>query len=221
MSYTCYNCFQTKPTSGVCPFCGYDPAGAEEKYPLALKASSILNGRYTVGRVIGQGGFGITYIAQDYQTKERVAIKEFLPTDFAGRDSASSSVKIYSGERRENFEYGKEQFLQEAKTLAAFIGDEHIVRIYSYFEENNTAYFVMEYVDGFALDKYMAQKGGRLSIDEANQLLLPLMQSLDKVHAKGIIHRDTISSSQRTAMQNSLTSVQPATLPVRRARALM
>ena len=186
----CYNCFREKRSYGPCPFCGYDPSGAEERYPLALKPGSILNGRYTVGRVIGQGGFGITYIAQDYQTKARVAIKEYLPTEFAGRDRGSSSVQIYSGERKENFEYGEAQFLEEAKTLAAFIGDEHIVRIYSYFEENNTAYFVMEFVDGYALDKYMAQKGGRLSVDEANRLLLPLMLSLDKVHAKGIVHRD-------------------------------
>ncbi len=186
----CYNCFREKSSYGPCPLCGYDPSGAEEKFPLALKPGSILNGRYTVGRVLGQGGFGITYIAQDYKTKERVAIKEYLPTEFAGRDRRSSSVQIYSGERKDNFEYGKEQFLQEAKTLAAFIGDEHIVRIYSYFEENNTAYFVMEYVDGFALDKYMAQKGGRLSVEEANRLLFPLMGSLGSVHAKGIIHRD-------------------------------
>ena len=186
----CYNCFREKSSYGPCPFCGYDPTGAEEKYPLALKPGSILNGRYTVGRVIGQGGFGITYIAQDYQTKERVAIKEYFPSEFAGRSGSDSSIQVHSKDQKENFEYGKNQFLQEAKTLAAFIGDEHIVRIYSYFEENNTAYFVMEYVDGYSLDKYMAQKGGRLSVDEANRLLLPLMKSLDKVHAKGIIHRD-------------------------------
>ena len=186
----CYNCFREKSSYGPCPFCGYDPSDAEKKYPLALKPGSILNVRYIVGRVIGQGGFGITYIAQDYQTKERVAIKEYFPSEFAGRSGAQSSIQVHSEDQKENFEYGKAQFLQEAKTLAAFIGDEHIVRIYSYFEENNTAYFVMEYVDGYALDKYMAQKGGRLSVDEATRLLLPLMQSLDKVHAKGIIHRD-------------------------------
>ena len=185
----CYNCFREKSSYGPCPFCGYDPTGAGEKFPLALKPGSILNGRYSVGRVLGQGGFGITYIAQDYQTKKRVAIKEYLPAEFAGR-TQSNSVKPHSENARDNFEYGKAQFLEEAKTLAAFIGDEHIVRIYSYFEENNTAYFVMEYVDGYALDKYMAQKGGRLSVDEANRLLLPLMLSLEKVHAKGIIHRD-------------------------------
>ena len=189
MAYTCYNCFKEKPTGGVCPFCGYDGSGAERKYPLALKPGSILNGRYTVGRVLGQGGFGITYIAQDYQTGERVAIKEYLPGEFANRTS-NQSIQAFSGRQQENYEYGKAQFLEEARTLAAFNGDEHIVRIHSYFEENNTAYFVMEYVDGYALDKYLAQKGGRLSVEEANRLLLPLMESLGKVHAKGIIHRD-------------------------------
>ncbi len=188
MAFTCYNCFQTKPTGDVCPFCGHNPE-TEKKYPLALWEGSILNGCYTVGRVLGQGGFGITYLAQDFNSKEKVAIKEYLPAEFAGR-TQGNSVQAFSDDQQENYEYGKQQFLSEAKTLAAFIGDEHIVRIYSYFEENNTAYFVMEYVDGCALDKYMAQKGGRLSVDEANRLLLPLMQSLDKVHAKGIVHRD-------------------------------
>ena len=57
MANTCWNCFQTKPNGGVCPFCGYDPEAVGKKYPLALKEGAILNGRYTVGRVLGQGGF--------------------------------------------------------------------------------------------------------------------------------------------------------------------
>ena len=185
----CYNCFQEKETGGPCPHCGFDAAGQEEKYPLALKPGSILNGRYVVGRVLGQGGFGVTYIALDDRTKERVAIKEYLPTELAGRKGATS-VQIYSGERMENFLYGREQFLQEAKTLSNFIGDEHIVRVHSYFEENGTAYFAMEYVAGKPVDKYMREFGGRLSVEEAARLLLPLMESLGHVHAAGIIHRD-------------------------------
>ncbi len=188
MTYTCYHCFQEKQNNGACPFCGYDPAAYEGRYPAALRPGSVLNGKYIVGRVLGQGGFGITYIAKDYKTGERVAIKEYLPSEFAGRNG--SSVQPYSGDHEANFVYGKEQFLTEAKTLAAFIGDEHIVRIYSFFEENNTAYFAMEYVDGLALDKVMAQQGGRLSVAEADRYLLPLMESLNRVHAKGIVHRD-------------------------------
>ncbi|MCR5576745.1 MAG: TAXI family TRAP transporter solute-binding subunit [Oscillospiraceae bacterium] len=177
-------------TEGACPYCGFDGTGYAEKYPLALRPDSILNGRYILGHVLGQGGFGITYLAWDDSMKERVAIKEYLPAEFANRSAGSPSVQVYSGDRAENFVYGRAQFLEEAKTLAAFIGDSHIVRIYSYFEENGTAYFCMEYVDGLPLDKYMAAKGGRLTPDEADRLLLPLMESLEKVHAKGIVHRD-------------------------------
>ena len=191
MTYTCYNCFRIKASDSACPYCGYDHKDADRHYPYALKAGSILNGRYTVGRVLGQGGFGITYIAQDYyQAGQCVAIKEYFPSEFAGREGNTSNVIVHSVDQQENYDYGKEKFLEEAKTLAAFNGDEHIVRIYSYFEENNTAYFTMEYVEGLALDKYMAQQGGRLSCEEADRLILPLMDSLGKIHAKGIVHRD-------------------------------
>ena len=186
----CYQCFQEKGTSTVCPFCGYDPSKTGKKYPLALKPGTILNGRYSVGRVLGQGGFGITYLAFDDKTKQRIAIKEYFPSEYAGRERDSYTVQSYSGDREEYFEYGKTQFLEEARTLAEFIGDEHIVRVYSYFEENNTAYFAMEYVEGPSLEKYMAQKGGRLSVEETASLLLPLMGSLGHVHEKGIVHRD-------------------------------
>ncbi len=188
MPYTCYHCFQEKPNNGACPSCGYDPTVSEGKYPDALRSGSVLNGQYIVGRVLGQGGFGITYIAKDFRTGERVAIKEYLPSEFARRNG--SSVQAFSGDQQTNFAYGKEQFLAEAKTLAAFNGDEHIVRIFCFFEENNTAYFAMEYIDGYALDKVMAQQGGRLSVAETNRYLLPLMESLNKLHAKGIVHRD-------------------------------
>ena len=182
MGEICYSCFAEKSAAGACPRCGYDPASDEGKYPIALRAGSILNGRYIVGRVLGQGGFGITYLAQDYQTKGLVAIKEYLPTEFAGRTTGTYAVQVYSGDRRENFEYGKEQFLAEAKTLAEFIGNDHIVRIYSYFEEYGTAYLAMEYIDGESLDKYMSHHGGRLSVERANELLIPVMEALDWVH---------------------------------------
>ena len=210
----CGNCFREPRKAGPCPYCGWDGSGQAEKYPLALKVGAILNGRYTVGRVLGQGGFGVTYIAQDYNSKQRVAIKEYLPTEMAGRNGSTCAVQLYSGERRENFEYGKEQFLQEAKTLANFIGDAHIVRIHSYFEENATAYFVMDYVEGQPLNRYMTGFGGRLSVEEAGRLLLPLMESLARVHAAGIIHRDIAP-----AAPSSSTSARPATPTAKRARA--
>lgn len=159
-----------------------------EDFPLALPSGTILAGQYTIDKVLGQGGFGITYMATDYKTKEKVAVKEFFPDSLAYREM--TAVISYPGERAENYEYGKENFLQEAKTLAEFIGCENIVRIFSYFEENGTAYFVMEYIDGVSFDNYLKDRGGRISFDEAKNILVPIMEALAIVHSKGIVHRD-------------------------------
>lgn len=185
----CYNCFKEKGENEICPHCSFNPQQNKEKYPLALPCGTVLCGRYILGRVLGQGGFGITYIAQDYQTKELVAVKEYFPDSLATR-TEQHTVYSYSGERADNFRYGKECFLDEAKTLAEFIGNPNIVRVYSYFEENNTAYFAMEYIDGTSLQSYINVRGGKVSWEEAKQILLPIVDALAAVHSKGIIHRD-------------------------------
>ncbi len=189
MSQMCYNCFQPLPEGAVvCPNCGYDPRKQQGKYPLALRPGTVLNGQYILGRVLGQGGFGITYVAQDHKTGALVAVKEYFPDTMATRPQGYT-VTAYTGQREENFTYGKECFLNEAKTLAEFIGNPNIVRVYSYFEENNTAYFVMEYVRGRSLQDYLKEHG-RISWEEAGRILFPVMDALGAVHAKGIVHRD-------------------------------
>ena len=190
MSVVCFNCFKDIPDdSECCPFCGFDGRKNREKYPQALPFDTILSGHYITGRVLGQGGFGITYVAMDYKSKGLVAIKEFFPSAMAQRTS-SISVSPFSGERGENFDYGKEMFLQEAKTMAAFIGVPNVVRVYSYFEENGTAYFVMDYVVGKSFQQVIAEKGGKLSWEEAIDVIVPVLNALVAVHSKGIIHRD-------------------------------
>ena len=159
-----------------------------DDFPLALPVGTILGGQYRIEKVLGQGGFGITYRAIDHTTGGYVAVKEFFPDTLAYREK--TTVISYPGERSENFEYGKEGFLQEARTLAEFIGNENIVRIYSYFEENGTAYFVMEYIEGVSFDKYLKDKGGKIPFDEAKRILVPIMDALAVVHSKGIVHRD-------------------------------
>ena len=129
----CGNCFHEYNAAGPCPVCGYDGSGDAKRHPQALRPGTILNGRYTVGRVLGQGGFGITYLALDEPSKERVAIKEYYPTELAGRTTDGRTVAIHSEERGEDFLFGKSQFLGEAMTLAAVSGSRNIVRIYSYF----------------------------------------------------------------------------------------
>ena len=158
----CYNCFSELQTPGPCPLCGYDPAFDEGKFPHALPHGSILAGQYVIGRVLGQGGFGVTYLALDIKRRERVAVKEYLPELLAGREPGSPAVTAYPGERGEQFRYGLGRFLEEAKTLAKFLGNPHIVGVRSYFEENGTAYFTMEYVEGLSLKAYLKSRGGRL-----------------------------------------------------------
>ncbi len=159
-----------------------------EKYPLALPEGSVLAGQYVIEKVLGQGGFGITYEAKDHKSGERVAVKEFFPDAMATRQQ--TTVMPFTGERGESFAYGKECFLQEAETLAKFIGNENIIRIRSYFEENGTAYFVMDFIEGTSFDDYIKEHGGKLSFEETKKILIPVMDALEIVHGKGIIHRD-------------------------------
>ena len=189
MNY-CYNCFCEKTAPGPCPKCGYDPAFDEGKFPLALPHGSILAGQYVTGRVLGQGGFGVTYLAFDRTLTLKVAIKEFFPDTMAGRTAGSSQVTAFTGERGEQFRYGLERFLDEARTLAKFLGNPNIVGVRSYFEENGTAYFVMEYVEGVSLKAHLKNSGGKIPWQEAVRILLPVMDALSAVHREGIIHRD-------------------------------
>lgn len=160
----------------------------EGKYPLALPKGTILAGQYIIESVLGQGGFGITYKATDYKTKGFVAIKEFFPESMATR--TGTTVSSFSGERGESFDYGKDCFLQEAETLAQFIGIDGIVEIHNYFEENGTAYFVMDYVEGISFDEYIKRSGGKVTCEVAEGVLVRVMDALAMVHSKGIVHRD-------------------------------
>ena len=187
----CYQCFQGRPPEpGPCPHCGFDPAAWQGKYPLALPMGSILAGRYLVGRVLGQGGFGITYVAKDLVTDERVAIKEYMPEGIALRAPGVTQVTALSHQQEESYRYGMTKFLEEARTLAAFQSDPHIVAVKSYFEENGTAYFAMEYLDGGSLKDYLQQKGGRIDCEQAMHIMEPILCALEAVHKVNIVHRD-------------------------------
>lgn len=185
----CYHCFREKPNDETCPYCGYSDRSAREDHPLALLPGTVLAGRYIVGRVLGQGGFGITYVAKDHQSGERVALKEYFPDTVALRTDGNT-VTTFSGEKRDYFDYGKECFLKEAQTLSQFIGNENICRIFSYFEENGTAYFAMEYLEGESLQSYLNKNGGKINYFDTMRIILPVMDALIDVHSKGIVHRD-------------------------------
>ena len=184
----CPGCFADKGAAHPCPHCGYDERAA--RGPLLLPHRAVLNGQFIVGRVLGKpGGFGITYLGWDFSLHTRVAIKEYLPRDLVGRGPDRYTLAAHSGDEREQFRDGLEQFLREARTLAQ-IDHPNIVRVRQFFEANGTAYLVMDYYRGLTLTAYLDRQGGRLPEGSAVELLLPILDGLRTVHAKGYLHRD-------------------------------
>jgi serine/threonine protein kinase len=158
----------------------------EPAYPDALPALSRLHW-YVLERVLGQGGFGITYLAKDTNLDQRVAIKEYLPIDVATR-LQDSSVRSRTEELRDRYRWGLERFIQEARTLARF-DHPNIVRVLSVFEFNNTAYMVMRFEEGGTLSA-MLDRRGTLPEPDLLRILLPILDGLELVHKAGFIHRD-------------------------------
>ena len=137
---------------------------------------------------LGQGGFGITYLALDTQLNAKVAIKEFMPGEIATRQG--TTVSVLAENRSEEFTYGAERFQEEARTLAKFIGNPNIAGVSSYFDENDTSYFVMDYIEGISFKTYIANHGGKISVEETLNVMIPVLRALTAVHAEGFIHRD-------------------------------
>ena len=184
----CYNCMRPKVTAnGPCPHCGFD----NSQYfcaPHHLRPLTPLNGRYIIGKVIGSGGFGITYKAYDTQLRVVVAIKELFLKDFCSRGMGQSV--IIPSKERDYFEESKKKFLQEARVLAKYNAlNDAIVAVKEHFEENNTAYIVMEFLDGITL-KALVQRKGKLTFEETRKLMEPVCAALSRIHKDGVIHKD-------------------------------
>ena len=155
-----------------------------------LRKETRLIGRYTIKSVLGQGGFGITYLGMDELYQRKVAIKEFFPQGIVTRNTEyEDTVTVTYVEEKADYEKGKERFLKEARTMAKFSKDEGIVKALDFFEINNTAYIVMEYLEGVTLKQYLAENK-RIDAEDLVELLVPLIESLDEIHSQGLIHRD-------------------------------
>ena len=186
--HVCYGCFKEKEPGTVCPYCGFNE-NSERAY-LAVPIGTILDGRYLIGKVLGVGGFGITYLGYDLTLDYKVAVKEYMPSGFATRAEDKYTLTVTSSSQQQAYDEGLDKFLSEARTLAKFHDTTNIVSVQDFFKENNTAYFVMEYVDGESLKDYLDRNGGRISYADASKILIPIMRALSKVHAQGLIHRD-------------------------------
>ncbi len=173
-----------------CPHCGWQ-ADTAERSPHQLPLQTILNGKYLVGCVLGEGGFGITYLGWDLNLDMKVAIKEYYPSGFVTRENTvTTTVTPFSGDKREAFIKGLDKFVDEAKSLAKFYSLPGVVSVKDFFKENGTGYIVMEYVEGITLKQYLKKEGGKLPVFQVLEWVKPLIKSLTQMHEKGIIHRD-------------------------------
>ncbi len=186
----CTYCMSAVPPGGSCPVCGLTE-GSYKPSPHHLPPGTVLQGRYLVGRVLGEGGFGITYIGCDLRLEMKVAIKEYYPLDRSTRNAAVSlEVTGFMGLAARSFERGKQRFLDEARTMARLAKQQVIVGVRDYFEANNTAYIVMEYIEGTTFSELARQRGGRIPPQELFGILEPLFHALSIVHENGLLHRD-------------------------------
>src|SRR5262245_9094345 len=142
---------------------------------------------YRIEKVLGVGGFGLTYLALDSNLNLRVAVKEYLPGDIALR-AADQSIGPRSPDTAESFGWGKQRFMDESRTVASF-RHPNIVRVMRFFEANGTAYMVMEFVEGAALGDWVKTRRP-LSEAQVAPLVAPLLDGLEVVHKAGFLHRD-------------------------------
>ena len=188
----CMNCmtYNLEP-KGKCKNCG---TGEQEIWaaPHHLKPRTVLNNNYIIGKVLGEGGFGITYMGWDSRLSVKVAIKEYYPNGFVMRDAShDSTVHSYSsGERHDFYEQGRKRFVDEARRLAKFFGLPGVVSVKDFFDENGTAYIVMEFIEGASMKVVLEQMGGNMPEAAALEMMKPLIKSLGTMHNSGVIHRD-------------------------------
>ncbi len=185
----CPYCMTAAQPGVPCPHCGRDPASyqpASHHFP----PGRLLHDRYLVGRVLGEGGFGITYLGIDVVLERLVAVKEYFPNVFVRRESSLTlEVTCYTDVKQPLYEKGRDQFLQEARVMARFDKIAEIVQVLDFFAANNTAYIVMELLEGETLRALLLRQGP-IPAPRMLELLEPVLRALGAMHGAGIIHRD-------------------------------
>ena len=184
----CPSCFDEKDDAALCPGCGFDET--KRSGSLFLPYRTVLNDQYILGKELGKpGGFGIVYLAKHLLLESMVAIKEFIPSSIAGRGTDGVSIALHSRDYKENFNNGLQKFLEEGRVLEQ-LDHQNVVRIKTLFKANGTGYLVMNYQQGISLSEYVKENGGKISERETVDLLQPMLDGLEEVHKKKLLHRD-------------------------------
>ena len=183
----CSNCFSPIKKE-PCKKCGFSEANYTPD-STAMPCGSILMGNFLIGKVLGKGGFGITYLANDVKYEKVISIKEYFPIELAVRQSGATELMVRDKRSAELFKKGVKKFYDEASFIAKFSDDPNIVRVYQFFYENNTAYFTMEYLTGMTLKDYV-NRCGTISAEQAVNIADKVASTLCSIHSKNVLHRD-------------------------------
>lgn len=185
----CYSCFEEYDEKyNICPHCGQEN-DIQPVEPIHLIPGTVLYNRYIIGTAIGAGGFGIVYRAWDKKLESIVAVKEFFLNRLVTRAPGTKDL-IVTQKGKSEFEYRKQRFLAEARTMAQFGSHRSIPNVFEFFEENNTAYIVMELLQGMSLSDYISNNGGKVNVDFATMVVNEVGNALSSLHKEGIIHCD-------------------------------
>lgn len=180
----CFSAIKKEP----CKKCGFSESSyIPEK--MTLPAGSILMGNFIIGRVLGKGGFGITYQAYDVKYDHIIAIKEYFPVELAIRIDGEPGLAVRDKKSAELFKQGVGKFYNEAEFIYRFADNPNIVRLYQLFYENNTAYFTMEYLSGITLKDYVL-RCGRITAEQALYIAERAAAALAAIHKENVLHRD-------------------------------
>ena len=154
-----------------------------------LQVGTILHGTYKIESYLASGGFGNTYLAKNIEFDETYAIKEFFVKGVCQRDGNSTTISVSNAENTNSFEQQREKFKKEARRLRS-LSNPHIVKVYDLFEENGTAYYVMDYVDGESLSSRLKRTKTPLSETAVRNYLFQIIDGLETIHNAGMLHLD-------------------------------
>lgn len=185
----CPDCLRLEWDGGYCSACGYTD-GQVVSDANALEPGPIVGGRYVLGLVLGYpGGFGITYRGLNIVDGSKVAIKEFMPSQLAGRSRHGTSIRPLGEKHAKHYEHLLMRFRGESEILRS-LAHPHIVEVLDFFEQNDTAYLVMPFIEGITLAEYVERAGGKISFESALAIMTRVMDALRFSHARNLIHRD-------------------------------
>ena len=187
----CYGCMQPIENEKLhtCPHCGA-PLDLEAVPPQFLQPGTVLQNKFIVGKAIGSGGFGNTYIGWNETLLCKVAIKEFYPGQICERDSDGITVRPKDAKSAHHFRAGLQSFLEEARSVANLQDIKGVVAIYTFFEQNGTGYIVMEYLEGMDVKSILKQSGNKKDYEWCRRVILTVLHTLKDIHKRGVLHRD-------------------------------